>query len=81
VLLTFDGDALDRYWMADYAPERPAVERRRLPRIASLVEGLGGASEVRAIPIPHDCVDGFPEAFHARRLEGSLRGIASRPPR
>ncbi|MBW8759643.1 MAG: class I SAM-dependent methyltransferase [Burkholderiales bacterium] len=66
VLLTFDGDALDRWWMADYAPEMLAVERRRFPRIASLVDGLGGACEVHAIPIPNDCVDGFSEAFYAR---------------
>ncbi len=66
VVLTFDPDALDRYWMADYAPEMLAVERRRLPTIAALVEGLGGASEVRALPIPNDCVDGFSEAFYAR---------------
>jgi len=66
VLLTFDGDALDRWWMADYAPEMLAVERRRFPGVASLVEGLGGACEVHAIPIPNDCVDGFSEAFYAR---------------
>jgi len=66
VLLTFDGDALDRWWMADYAPEMLAVERRRMPPIARLVDGLGGACEVRAIPIPDDCVDGFSEAFYAR---------------
>jgi len=66
VVLTFDGDALDRYWMADYAPEMLAVERRRFPAIATLVEGLGGACEVQALPIPNDCVDGFSEAFYAR---------------
>ena len=66
VVLTFDPDALDRYWMADYAPEMLAVERRRFPTIAALVEGLGGACEVRALPIPDDCVDGFSEAFYAR---------------
>ena len=66
VVLTFDGDALDRYWMADYAPEMLAVERRRLPSIARLVEGLGGDCEVHALPIPNDCVDGFSEAFYAR---------------
>jgi len=66
VLLTFDGDALDRWWMADYAPEMLAVERRRFPGVASLVQGLGGACEVHAIPIPNDCVDGFSEAFYAR---------------
>ena len=66
VILTFDGDALDRYWMADYAPEMLAVERHRFPSIAALVEGLGGACEVHALPIPNDCVDGFSEAFYAR---------------
>ena len=66
VILSFDPDALDRYWMAEYAPEMLAVERRRFPSIASLVEGLGGACEVQALQIPNDCVDGFSEAFHAR---------------
>ena len=66
VILTFDGDALDRYWLADYAPEMLAVERGRFPSIAKLVEGLGGACEVHVLPIPNDCVDGFSEAFYAR---------------
>jgi len=66
VVLTFDGDALDRYWMADYAPEMLAVERGRFPAIATLVEGLGGTCEVHTLPIPNDCVDGFSEAFFAR---------------
>ena len=66
VLLTFDPDALDRWWMADYAPEMLAVERRRFPTIATLVETLGGACEVHAVPIPVDCVDGFSEAYYAR---------------
>jgi ubiquinone/menaquinone biosynthesis C-methylase UbiE len=66
VVLTFDPDALDRYWMADYAPEMLAVEKRRFPTIATLVEGLGGACAVHALPIPNDCVDGFSEAFYAR---------------
>jgi hypothetical protein len=43
-----------------------AVERRRYPPIATLVETLGGACEVHAVPIPVDCVDGFSEAFYAR---------------
>ena len=66
VVLTFDGDALDRYWLADYAAEMLAVERRRYPKIATLVETLGGACEVHTLPIPVDCVDGFSEAFYAR---------------
>jgi SAM-dependent methyltransferase len=66
VVLTFDPDALDRYWMADYAPEMLAVERRRFPTTAALVKGLGGACEVHVLQIPNDCVDGFSEAFFAR---------------
>jgi len=66
VILTFDPDALDRYWMADYAPEMLAVEGRRFPSIAAVVEGLGGACEVHALRIPNDCTDGFSEAFYAR---------------
>ena len=66
VILTFDPDALARYWMADYAPEMLAVERRRFPGIASVVDGLGGACEVHALQIPNDCTDGFSEAFYAR---------------
>jgi len=66
VVLTFDGDALDRYWLVDYVPEFMAVERRRYPAIELIREGLGSKTEVQAIPIPIDCVDGFTEAFYAR---------------
>ena len=66
VVLTFDGDALDRWWLADYAAEMLAVERRRLPPIATLVKTLGGDCEVHTLPIPVDCIDGFSEAFYAR---------------
>jgi len=66
VVMTFDGDAMDRYWLADYVPELISVERRRMPAIETIRAGLGGRMEVRAIPIPADCVDGFCEAFYAR---------------
>jgi SAM-dependent methyltransferase len=66
VVLTFDGDALDRYWLAEYAPELIAVERLRYPAIDIIARGLGGAAVVRTVPIPIDCVDGFTEAYYAR---------------
>jgi SAM-dependent methyltransferase len=66
VILTFDGDALDRLWLADYAPELFAVERRRYPTIARIEAGLGGTCAVQPVPIPFDCVDGFSEAFYGR---------------
>ncbi len=66
VVLTFDGDAMDRYWLAHYAPELIAVERRRFPTLERISNGLGGATEILGVPVPIDCVDGFAEAFYAR---------------
>lgn len=66
VVMTFDGDVLDRFWLADYAPQLIAVERTRYPAIDHIRGVLGGESTVTAVPIPIDCVDGFTEAYYAR---------------
>jgi SAM-dependent methyltransferase len=66
VVLTFDGDALDTHWLADYAPELIAAERRRYPPIADIAAAIGRATDVLPVPVPHDCVDGFTEAYYAR---------------
>ena len=66
VILTFDGDALDRFWLADYVPELIIAERRRYPAIDHVRAVLGGVSTVTSIPVPIDCVDGFTEAYYAR---------------
>ncbi len=66
VILTFDRDTLFQYWMADYVPELISVEHRRYPPIQTLVAGLRGNVEVRAVSIPIDCTDGFKEAYYAR---------------
>jgi GNAT superfamily N-acetyltransferase/SAM-dependent methyltransferase len=66
VILTFDGDALDDFWLARFAPEMIEAERRRYPSIERVREVLGGESSVTVVPIAHDCVDGFTEAFYAR---------------
>jgi SAM-dependent methyltransferase len=66
VVLTFDGDALDRFWLARYVPELIAAERRRYPAISAIQAALGGTSTVTPLPVPADCVDGFTEAFYAR---------------
>src|SRR5688572_12062957 len=57
IVLTFDGDVLDRYWLADYVPELIAHERRRFPAIETICKCFGGKTEVQSIPIPKDCVD------------------------
>ena len=66
VVLTFDGDALDLLWLADYVPELMAAERRRYPAIQHIWDVLGGTSTVTHVAVPTDCVDGFTEAFFAR---------------
>jgi hypothetical protein len=66
VILTFDGDALDRFWLADYAPELIAAERTRYPAIDDICGALGGDTTVTAVPIPLDCADGFTEAYYGR---------------
>ncbi len=69
VILTFDGDALDRFWLADYVPELIDAERGRLPSIARIEAILGTRTAVLEVPIPIDCTDGFTEAFYARPEE------------
>jgi len=66
IVLTFDGDALHKFWLADYAPELIAAERRRYPSLTSISELLGSSTRILTVPIPRDCRDGFTEAFYAR---------------
>jgi len=76
VLLTFDGDALDRLWLADYVPELRDAERGRYPSMAAIDAALGGGTVVTEVPIAPDCPDGFTEAYYARPeafLEASVR--------
>lgn len=66
VILTFDGSALERLWLAEYSPEVIEAERQRYPEIEHIRRVLGGASTVTPVPVPIDCVDGFWEAYYAR---------------
>lgn len=66
VIMTFDPDALDNFWNAQYFPELIAVEKARYPAIDFIQNALGGRVDVIPIPIPLDCVDGFQEAFYGR---------------
>jgi len=65
VILTFDPDALGRFWLADYLPELLASESRRFPTLQRLAAGLGRCG-VAEVPIPLDCADGFMEAYYGR---------------
>jgi hypothetical protein len=65
-IITGDPDALDRFWLAEYAPEVIATEARRYPPVAAFRDALGGNVEATNVPIPLDCVDGFNEAYYGR---------------
>ena len=66
VILTFDRDVLDDFWLAHYVPQLIEAERRRYPPIGRIRDVLGGTSTVTAVPKPAQCTDGFTEAFYAR---------------
>jgi SAM-dependent methyltransferase len=66
LVLTFDPTELGRLWLTDYAPELQQVDAGRCPSIETITAALGQSTEVRPVPIPIDCVDGFTEAFYAR---------------
>lgn len=65
-ILSCDPDALDRFWLNDYAPEAIAVEARRYPSMSAIATALGGDVDIIAVPIPLGCVDGFGEAYYGR---------------
>ena len=66
IIMTFDPEALDIFWNAEYFPEVIEVEKQRYPPIDRLLDILGGKTEVQEIPVPLDCMDGFQEAFYGR---------------
>jgi SAM-dependent methyltransferase len=66
ILLTCDPEKVQRFWLNEYAPDVLAAEARRYPSVHALRAGLGGAIDVRPVPIPFDCRDGFNEAYYGR---------------
>jgi hypothetical protein len=66
VVFTWDGPSLRGFWLSEYVPELRAAEAARMPDLARVAAALGGSVSVNPVPIPHDCSDGFIEAFYAR---------------
>jgi hypothetical protein len=80
VILTFDADALDQFWLGDYVPDLIAFAQKRYPAIDIIRACLGGASTIEAVPIPHNCLDGFAESYYGRPerfLEHAVRQAQS----
>src|SRR5262249_52910006 len=63
VVLTIDRVTAERFWLTrDYLPGANEVFRE----LAQVAGAFPGPCEVTAIPIPHDCIDGFVQAFWRR---------------
>jgi hypothetical protein len=66
VVLTMDPDVVRELWIVkEYAPEIASTHVANLPSIQTLVSLLPGA-DVRVVPVPRDCTDGFLAAFWGR---------------
>ncbi len=80
VLLTFDPDLTQPFWLVDrYFPEIADIDRRTMSPMEEL-RSLLGPIEVWPVPIPHDCTDGFMGAYWRRPnayLDPSVRSAIS----
>ena len=79
VFLTWD-PASPAFWLEHYFPDLLSYDRRVFPSM-NLLGDVMGDIEVRVIPIPFDCVDGFLGAFWRRPeayLDAAIRaGMSS----
>ena len=64
VLLTYDPSHRG-FWLANYIPELVALDEAQMPRM-TVYEAWLGPVEISAVPIPHDCTDGFLCAYWRR---------------
>jgi hypothetical protein len=66
VILTWDPARGDSFWLtAEYLPEIVDFDAGRFPSLGELERALGPL-DARALPVPHDCVDGFLGAYWRR---------------
>jgi SAM-dependent methyltransferase len=79
VILTWDPD-ITGFWLSDdYLPEIAALDRPIFPTMDELRRTLGRI-DVRPVPVPHDCADGFLGAYWRRPhayLDAGVRGAIS----
>jgi SAM-dependent methyltransferase len=80
VIVTWDPEARYAFWLIDeYFPEIVEIDRRIFPTTDDFRRALGPI-DVRPLPIPHDCVDGFLGAYWRRPeayLDAGVRGAIS----
>jgi hypothetical protein len=86
VILTWDQDTWESFWLIrEYLPCIRDSDRRKALAVGDIVSALGDC-EVVAVPIPHDCQDGFhgafwrrPEAYLDPRIRSGISTYASIP--
>jgi SAM-dependent methyltransferase len=65
VIVTWDPAAAGFWLVGDYFPAIVEIDRRIFPSLEELARTLGTV-EVRPLPVPHDCADGFLGAYWRR---------------
>ncbi|MBS1911363.1 MAG: class I SAM-dependent methyltransferase [Bacteroidetes bacterium] len=65
VVLTWDPHHSGFWLYRDYFPDALELDRRIFPLVEDLAQELGGA-DIRVVPVPHDCTDGFFGAYWRR---------------
>jgi SAM-dependent methyltransferase len=79
VIVTWDPSTSGFWLVDDYFPEIVDVDRRLFPTMEDFRRVLGHV-EVRTLPIPHDCLDGFLGAYWRRPhayLDAGVRSAIS----
>ena len=61
---TFDPEKHEG-WLSDYLPQLAAIDADIMPPLSAYAEVLGPV-EIRPVPIPADCTDGFLAAYWRR---------------
>jgi SAM-dependent methyltransferase len=81
VLLHWDREVMERFWLYEYFPESVTLHRGRYVPFSRIAAGLGAPLHIEPVPIPWDCTDGFAAAYWRRPeayLDATVRaGISS----
>ena len=78
VFLTCD-PSFREFWLYDYFPALVTLDEGQMPKMADYEKWLGSV-EVSAVPIPHDCKDGFLAGYWRRpaaHLDARVRAAMS----
>lgn len=65
VILTWDPECGGFWLISEYFPEIASMDREIFPTLADIGD-IFGSAEVRPVPVPHDCTDGFLGAYWRR---------------